>query len=89
MTYGASLARVNANTDWTRNQNPHKQEHSNPTAASEPGNGEPGRGSKVVMRFLLIIKGVLLSSVVNALLVFVPVGIAVRKQPSILSLHAS
>jgi hypothetical protein len=41
------------------------------------------------MRFLLIIKGVLLSSIVNVLLVFVPVGIAIRKPSISLSLPAS
>jgi hypothetical protein len=78
MTYGASLARVNANTDRTRNQNQHKQEHSDTTAASEPAK----RGlsiSNAARRFLRAVKAVLFSSVINVLLVFVPVGIAVRK----------
>lgn len=86
MGYGASLARVNANTDWTRNQNQHKQERSDHTAASEPDNGGLDRSIRsAAMRFLLIIKTVLFSSVVNVLLVFVPVGIAVRMSSTALS----
>ena len=56
-------------------------EHAQPNFATvpvTPDNGIPGK-KKLGLRFLLAIKIVLFSSVVNIMLVFVPVGIAARK----------
>ena len=56
-------------------------EHAQPNCATvpvTPDNGIPGKENPA-LRFLLAIKIVLFSSVVNIMLVFVPVGIAARK----------
>lgn len=54
----------------------------------QPGHASPAvvenekaEYKNMVVRFLLVVRTILCSSIINVLLVFVPVGIAVRKLP--------
>lgn len=55
-----------------------KQEKSNQPSADAHGDAVQKKTS-IASRFVLAIKAILFSSIINVLLVFVPVGIAVRK----------
>lgn len=58
---------------------PHKEEQSNRTEALATLGNQDAGDKNIAVRFLLAVKGVLLSSLINILLVFVPVGIVARK----------
>ena len=65
-------------------ENGHEQVHPNCAAVlATPDDGTPEKRNPA-LGFLLAIKAVLFSSVVNIMLVFVPVGVAARKSARIL-----
>ena len=56
----------------------HKKEQSDEPSQHAHDDQEPEK-RHVLMRFVLAVKAILFSSIINVLLVFVPVGIAVRE----------